>query len=163
MPSHSFQPCACRRASIHICCCSLVYSLDTSFHTTPCSLSPAEHSLLICSPCIAHIVSSFWTQYIYPSPVLAKARQLWPPFLPFPFVCARQLWPFFLLLSRCPPTTHYALNEHLRVAAGITTHVHCSHLLSVCAHFQVRSSGFILNLSSHTLVWTFRLQYSMYK
>jgi len=163
VPSHSFRPCTRCRASIHICCCSLVYLLDTSFHTTPCGLSPAEHSLLIRSPCVAHIVSLFWTQYIYPSPVLAKARQLWPPFLPFPFVCARQLWPFFLLLSQCPPTTHYTLDKHSRMAVGITTHIYRSHLLSARAHFWVHSSGFILNLSSQTLAQTFRLRYSMYK
>jgi len=159
VPSRSFRPCTHHHTSIHICCCSLVYLPDTSFHTTPHGLLPAEHSLLIRSPHIAHIVSSFRTQYIYPSPVLVKARQLWPPFLPFPFVCARQLWPFFLLLLQCPPTTHYALDKHLCAAAGITTHVHRSHLLSVRACFQVHSLGFILNLSSQTLVQTFHLQY----
>jgi len=128
VPSRSFQPCARCRASIHICCRSLVYLPDTSFHTTPRSLSPAEHSLLICFPCVAHIVSSFQTQYIYPSPVLVNARQLWPVSSPLSLsVC----WAAVALLPISHDTlrsTCYVpniINEHPSAAARITTRTHC--------------------------------------
>jgi len=155
--SHRFlQPCARCRASIHIYCRSFVYSPDTSSHTTPCGLSPAEHSLLIRSPHVAHIVCRFGLKYKYPSPVLANARQLWPPLPSLSFVCVP---------GNCGPSFsrfHDALDEHSRAAAGITTRVHRSRLPSARARFRVRSSGFIFDLSSRTLARTFRLRYTMF-
>ena len=53
---------------------------------------------------VAHIVSSFRTQYIYPSPVLVNTRQLWPHLSSLLSVCAGQLWPISLSLSRRFPT-----------------------------------------------------------
>jgi len=99
-----------------------------------CSLSLAElHSLfppfaIPLFPCVAHIVLLFWTQYIYPSPVLVKARQLWHVSSP---LSLSVFWATVALPSISHDvlkSTCYILdiiNKHLSVAARITTCAYC--------------------------------------
>ena len=163
MPTHSFRPCAHCRASIHIYCRSLVYSPDTSFHTTPRGLSPAEHSLLIHSPRVAHIVSSFRTQYIYPSPALVNDRQLWPISPPLSLCVPGNCGPSYISHNALRSTCYVLdiVNEHPPAAARITTRAHCPRSLPARSRSRVRRSGFIFKPSSRTLARTFRLRYTI--
>ena len=103
-------------------------------------------SLTIRSPRVAHIVSSFRTQYIYPSPALAKARQLWP---------------VFLLLSRRSPTNSLRPQRTLARSSGDNNP---RTLLPVHSQ-RVLISGYAAWVSfplsnSRTLARTFHLRYT---
>ena len=111
--------------------------LDTErLHTTPRGLSPV--GLLIItrfrplfshfpSPLVAYTVSNVpVSSYKYPSPALAKARQLWPNFSPFPASCVLgNCGPFSRLRYDSLPaklaTPFVTAEAYLLVATRITT------------------------------------------
>ena len=115
----------------------LIHYLDAGLsHMTPRGLSLAElHSFrfpsrfsLVLSRSI-HCLSFSDSTYIYPSPALANARQLWPSFLLY---CSRMFWATvapFLALSRLdidPFATLLSLEDYPSAAARITTRAHRS-------------------------------------
>ena len=151
IPSHFLRPCT--TVLWHtIPSCLFLYSPDTSFHMTPCSLLLAElHSLfppftIPSFPCIAHIVLSFWTQYIYPSPALVKARQTVAHFFPtllrpwalgphFSFLS----WPLCTYMITWPrltwPLTCTTEPSHWKLHCSLLLYIsYCSLLMVVCDH-----------------------------